>query len=344
MLILCLILVGYVLSQKCNQNLDYQSYKFSMNTVDPKSGQLWNYDDIQQVISICPATTSNMKEIQSSVMELLNLQIILDIAENLTITKNSTAGPTLQYRTDGIKMRSQGLNNYVSYQSEFFQFSFAEHSLDFQSSIPDGELQIFMIQDQLYSLCEIEPIYSVISFPIYKLPEQQTLKFSADFNMSSDTLSNFNFKQNILGNIKSDTTSYITYKAPINIPPCLTANWYISSIPLFFKQDQLSQLLSQNPYNNMKRVEIDNSVIHYNKGKILFYGDSEFTDYDDTVEWAATWVASIIPCLFFAIIVCIYGQYEISNIGRYKRPQVKHVEGEIEVLNQHDDQLDKQLQ
>ncbi|CAD8191288.1 unnamed protein product [Paramecium pentaurelia] len=333
------ILIGQVLCQLCLQPIKYESYQFSINIIDPKSGQIWNYDDLKQVNPNCPATTTNLKDIESSVIQLLDLQMILDIPENITITRNRTAGPTVQYKTDGIKMRSQGINNYVSYQSEFFQFTYAEHSLDFQSQTPDGELQIFMIQDQLYQLCDIEPIYSVISFPIYKLSEQQPLKFSGQFNMNADTMSDFNFKQNILGTIKSDISSYITYKAPINIPPCSTAYWYVSTNPLFFRQDQLDLLLQQNQQNRMQRVEMENIEIQYNKGKILFYGDVEFADYNDTVEWAATWVASIIPCLIFAIVVCVYGQYEISNIGRYKRPEMKHNEAEIEMLNQEEKQM-----
>ncbi|CAK89490.1 unnamed protein product (macronuclear) [Paramecium tetraurelia] len=339
MLSLLPILLGQVLCQLCEQPIRYESYQYSINIIDPKSAQIWNYDDLTRVNTNCPPLTSDLKDIESSAIQLLDLQIILDIPENLTITRNRTAGPTVQYQTDGIKMRSQGVNNYVSYQSQFFQFTYAEHSLDFQTQTPDGELQIFMIQDQLYSLCDIEPIYSVLSFPIYKLSEQQQLKFRGQFNINTDTISDFNFKQNILGTVKSDISSYITYKAPINIPPCSTAYWYVSTNPLFFQQDQLDQLLQQNQYNKMKRAELQNTVIQYNKGKILFYGDTEFGEYDDTVEWAATWIASIIPCLIFALIACVYGQYEISNIGRYRRQEVKHVEPEIEMLNQEEKQI-----
>lgn len=44
-------------------------------------------------------------------------------------------------------------------------------------------------------------------------------------------------------------------------------------------------------------------------------------DLNDTAEWAATWVAAIIPFIFFSFIGCIYGMWRISNVGRYKRPE-----------------------
>ncbi|CAD8181073.1 unnamed protein product [Paramecium pentaurelia] len=123
--------------------------------------------------------------------------------------------------------------------------------------------------------------------------------------MNIGTISDFNFKQNILGTIKSDISSYVTQKASINN----------SNIYLIF-QTLLNCLLVCIHKSYLLQTGLVRWIILIESIK-QYEKNIEFADQNDTVEWTDTYITNIIPYLIFEIVVCIYGQYEISNIGRY---------------------------
>ncbi|CAD8181075.1 unnamed protein product [Paramecium pentaurelia] len=160
-----------VLCQLCLQPKKYDQYQFQINQI---SDQKWNYDNIQQCKNqfkvFCKlqlfSYNIQFKRYRKFTHTFSRFKNNFGYTWKFNYKNEQKSGPTLQYLTDG-----QGINNQVSYQSKFFQFTFAEHNFAIQSETPNGELQIFMIQDQVYQLCDVQPIYSVISFLIYKLQE-----------------------------------------------------------------------------------------------------------------------------------------------------------------------------
>ncbi|CAD8122527.1 unnamed protein product [Paramecium sonneborni] len=336
--------IFFVATQQCNENNAIFSYVFKANIPNSQNKE-WNYENIGAFEQCNQGVTTDAKNFDVSQVSLLNSKISLDVEEFIQLAMNSTSGPYAQYKTDQIKLTFQGIENIARYQSVYFTIRPAEHNFDFWSQVPDAEIQVYFIQDQIYQQCQSEPLYTILSIPIYALQETQNIRYSININVTknSEVITNFNFKQNILGTYDSDMTSFVSYKAPLNIPPCEITNWFVLTQPQFIKVQLLQTLLGFNTQSNMQRTQLQGEYVNFIKGRFIYEGQDNLKDYDDTVEWAATWVASIIPCLFFALIVCVYGQYEISNIGRFRRQEIKYHEGvEQEALHQ-DDAIEKKL-
>ncbi|CAD8200596.1 unnamed protein product [Paramecium pentaurelia] len=336
--------VVFVTAQLCTESNPILNNMYKANNPDIQKKE-WNYQSITSFEQCKQGITSDTKNFDVSQVSLLNPKISLDVGEMIQLVMDNASGPLAQYKTDQIKLTSWGATNIARYQSVYFTIGKAEHNFDFWSKAPDAEIQVYFIQDQIYQQCQNEPLYAVLSIPIYGLTEIQDIRYTINMNVSTnlDQITDFNFKQNILGAYHSDMTSFVSYKAPLNIPPCENTNWFVLTQPQFIKQILLQSLLGLNAVNTLQRTQLDGTYLNFIKGRFIYEGEDDMKDYDDTVEWAATWVASIIPCLFFALIVCVYGQYELSNIGRFKRPDVKQHEGvEQEALHQ-DDAIENKL-
>ncbi|CAD8195938.1 unnamed protein product [Paramecium pentaurelia] len=340
LLLICEII--YVKALLCTEQSSILSYVFKLDNPNASNNE-WNYQTITQFGQCKQGITTETKNFEVSQVSLLSQKISLDVQEMIELVMNNTSEPQAKYKTNQIKLTSWGINNIARYESQYFTIGLAEHNFDFWTQVPDAEIQVYFIQDQLYQQCETEPLYAVLSIPIYGLTETQDIRYAINMNISKnlDVTTFFNFKQNILGAYYSDMSSFVSYKASLNIPPCEDANWFVLTQPQFIKVELLKRLLELNTLKNLQRINLDGKHLNFIKGRFIYEGEDDLKDYNDTVEWAATWVASIIPCVFFALIVCVYGQYELSNIGRYKRPQVKSHE-EQEALQQ-DDAIDKKL-
>ncbi|CAD8121571.1 unnamed protein product [Paramecium sonneborni] len=336
--------VVYVISQQCNENNPILNYTFKANSPNTQNKE-WNYEGIGSLQQCIQGVSADTKNFDVSQVSLLNSKISLDVEEMIQLEMNKIQGPYAQYRTNQIKLTFWGIDNIARYESQYFTIRPAEHNFDFWSQVPDAEIQVYFIQDQIYQQCQSEALYAILSIPIYALQETQDIRYAININFTGNQVitENFNFKQNILGVYNSDMASFVSYKAPLNIPPCEITNWFVLTQPQFIKQPLLQTLLSLNTQSSMQRTLSQEQQMNFIKGRFIYEGQDDLKDYDDTVQWAATWVASIIPCLFFALIVCVYGQYEISNIGRFRRPQVKQHEGiEQEALHQ-DDAIENKL-
>ncbi|CAD8202023.1 unnamed protein product [Paramecium octaurelia] len=330
--------VVFVTAQLCTETNSVQNYKYKANSPNTQNNE-WNYQSITSFQQCKQGITSDTKNFDISQVSLLNPKISLDVEDMIQLVMDNASGPLAQYKTDQIKLTSWGATNIARYQSVYFTIGSAEHNFDFWAKAPDAEIQVFFIQDQIYQQCDVEPLYAVLSIPVYGLTETQDIRYAINLNVTTnlDQITDFDFKQNILGAYNSDMTSFVSYKAPLNIPPCGNTNWFVLTQPQLIKQSLLFGLLGLNFEKTLQRTQLDGTNLNFIKGRFIFEGEDNMKDYDDTVEWAATWVASIIPCLFFALIVCVYGQYELSNIGRFKRPEAKQHEGmEQEALHQDD--------
>ncbi|CAD8196756.1 unnamed protein product [Paramecium octaurelia] len=330
--------VVYLNAQQCFQQSSIFSYIFKSDMPNTQNDE-WNYQTITSFEQCKQGITTDTKNFEISQVSLLSNKISLDVEEIIDLVMNNTQGPLVQYKTNRITLTSWGVNNIARYQSQYFTIGPAEHNFDFWAKAPDAEIQVYFVQDQLYQSCDVEPLYAVLSIPVYVISETQNIKYAININVTNQiqVIGSFNFKQNILGAYDSDMTSYVSYKAPINIPPCGNANWFVLTQPQFIKSELLNSLLQSNAVNALQRINFDGTYLNFIKGRFVYEGEDNMKDYDDNVEWAATWIASIIPCLLFALVVCIYGQYEISNIGRYKRPEPKQHDGiEQESLKQDD--------
>ncbi|CAK63878.1 unnamed protein product (macronuclear) [Paramecium tetraurelia] len=336
--------VVYLNAQQCTEQSSILNYIFNSDKPNIENNE-WNYQTITSFEQCKQGITTDTKNFEISQVSLLSTKISLDVEEIIELVINKTQGPLVQYKTNTIKLTSWGVNNIARYSSQYLTIGPAEHNFDFWAKAPDAEIQVYFVQDQFYQNCEVEPLYAVLSIPVYVISETQNIKYAININVTNqlNVIGSFNFKQNILGAYSSDMTSFVSYKAPINIPPCGNANWFVLTQPQFIKFELLKTLLQLNAVDALQRMNLDGTYLNFIKGRFIYAGEDDMKDYDDNVEWAATWVASIIPCLLFALVVCIYGQYEISNIGRYKRPQAKQPEGMEQESLKQDDAADKKL-
>ncbi|KAM3135822.1 hypothetical protein pb186bvf_012075 [Paramecium bursaria] len=335
---LFLVLLKTALSQTsyCGTNL-LGINKFSQITVtDPAS---WNYNDLTKKCTAYLNTNysvTNTLTIDTTNTVLTGQKILLEYLPNDTVTLSNTTLPFQQYQIGGLKLRVQSLGNPNQvYNSLFFEFRDDLFELDTQNQKTQfQELHVvFQLSSTYQSSCpkntNIDPQYAVL---VFKLINDPNYKAPLNFTTGASQ-SNFNFRKQITSQIANLGSTYYSFKMPLTYAPCNMTQYFLVTQPLFYNGSSLNI-----PTTTTSGI-IAISNVDFQKGRFIYFEDDQYKYVDEVTPWAATWAASVAPCLFLAFVSCVYGSYRLSNIGRYQRPD-SSPEGENQGLVQPDKEIE----